>query len=183
LTDAASSSQLAAEVKAPKGSFFASLLRRKKVNCAALAPSNSSAVHARRNKEIPDSGLHELRGTICRTFAFALTQTAAGARSACSIRPVGPVPSPGDASTTGHFSRHNALDCHHDQAGATDSVHLRGLTIEGLAWQCSLRPIENCHPKFREPSISSHRALSVSNTIASKSCRDPACDPGVGGIT
>jgi hypothetical protein len=126
------------------------------------------------------------RAAPCRTFAFAITQTAAGGEidvldpadygtvtiaKAISIVNDG-VGVAAIGAATGHGVTINA--------GATDSVHLRGLTIDGLGSGTDgidfktggNLAIENCVIRdfktagiFIEPTTSS--SFSVSNTIAS----------------
>ncbi len=122
----------------------------------------------------------------CKTFAFALTQTAAGGEidvldpagyGTVTITKAISIVNDGVGAATIGVSSGNAITIN---AGATDSVHLRGLTLTGLGSGSNgilfnsggNLEIENCVIRnFTiaginiSPSTSS--SLSVSNTIAS----------------
>jgi hypothetical protein len=120
----------------------------------------------------------------CRTFAFALTQTAAGGEiDVLDPAGYGPVTITKAISINGvgvagiHAGSGNGVTIN---AGASDSVHLRGLTIEGLGSGANgillntggNLEIENCVVRnFRGSGIniapSTFSIFSVSNTIAS----------------
>jgi Right handed beta helix region len=122
----------------------------------------------------------------CRTFAFALTQTAAGGEidvldpggyGMVTITKAISIVNDGVGAATIGASSGNGVTIN---AGASDSVHLRGLTINGfgsgangIQFNTGLNlAIENCVVRnfggfgiFSSPSTSS--SFSVSNTIAS----------------
>ena len=151
----------------------------------SAAPAHALATRTWVSGHGADSGACGLAAP-CRTFAFALSQTAAGGEIDV-LDPAGY----GTVNITQAISIVNdgvgvagiqagfGLNGVTINAGATDSVHLRGLTIEGLGSGLSgilfktggNLEIENC--VIRDfgnginfsPSISS--SFSVSNTIAS----------------
>jgi hypothetical protein len=122
----------------------------------------------------------------CRTFAFALTQTAAsgeidvldpGGYGAVTITKAISIANDGVGTTAIGAGSGNAITIN---AGANDSVHLRGLTIEGLGSGAvgiqfntgGNLAIENCVIRnfafagiYISPSTTS--SFSVSNTIVS----------------
>ncbi len=126
------------------------------------------------------------RAAPCKTFAFALTQTAAGGEidvldpagyGAVTINHAISIVNDGVGVAAIGVSSGNAITIN---AGATDSVHLRGLTLTGLGSGANgilfnrggILAIENCVVRnftFAginiSPSTSS--SFSVSNTIAS----------------
>jgi hypothetical protein len=107
----------------------------------------------------------------CRTFAFALTQTAAGGEIDV-LDPAGYDYHHGDQHRQRRRRRRDHRDFPGHNAGAGDSVHLRGLTVRHH-FHPGRKPRnrELCHPEFCKcrilisPSTSS--SFSVSNTIAS----------------
>jgi hypothetical protein len=120
----------------------------------------------------------------CRTFAFALTQTAAGGEidvldpagyGAVTINKSISINGHGDADINAGSGNGVTIN-----AGASDSVHLRGLTIEGLGSGANgilfntggNLEIENCVARgFTNAGINisptTTSSFSVSNTIAS----------------
>ena len=122
--------------------------------------------------------------TPCRTFAFALTQTAAGGEidvldpagyGAVTITKAISIVNDGVGVAAVQASSGNAITIN---AGANDSVHLRGLTIDGTGLYGILfttggtLEIENCVVRnFANAGInivpSTSSSFSVSNTIAS----------------
>ena len=123
----------------------------------------------------------------CRTFAFALTQTAAGGEidvldpagyGTVTIAKAVSIVNDGVGVAAIGVSSGNAITIN---AGASDSVHLRGLTIEGLGSGTNVGiqfntggnlAIENCVVRnftFADINISpsTSSSFSVSNTIAS----------------
>jgi hypothetical protein len=131
------------------------------------------------------------RAAPCRTFAFALTQTNAGGEIVV-LDPAGYGPLTitkaisivNDGAGTAAIGGGSALTAVVINAGATDSVHLRGLTIEGTGGGTTNGiifntggnlAIENCVVRnflfggiFIAPTGSSTpMSFSVSNTIAS----------------
>ena len=121
----------------------------------------------------------------CKTFAFALTQTAAGGEidvldpagyGAVTITKAISIVNDGVGVAAIGVSSGNAITIN---AGANDSVHLRGLTINGIGGSSSgilfnsggNLAIENCVVRGIGTSISiapsTSSSFSVSNTIAS----------------
>jgi hypothetical protein len=135
------------------------------------------------------------RAAPCKTFAFALTQTAAGGEidvldpggyGAVTINHAISIVNDGvGVAAIGAGSGLNGVTIN---AGVSDSVHLRGLTIEGLLSgndgiqfnsggnlaieNCVIRGFINAGIAIT-PSTSS--SFSVSNTIASDNGNDAAC--------
>jgi hypothetical protein len=129
--------------------------------------------------------------TPCRTFAFALTQTAAGGEidvldpagyGAVTITKAISIVNDGVGVAAVQASSGNAITIN---AGASDSVHLRGLTIEGLgSGSNGIRfdaggnlTIENCVVRnFANAGInivpSTSSSFSVFNSIANNSVND-----------
>ena len=125
------------------------------------------------------------RAAPCKTFAFALTQTAAGGEidvldpagyGAVTITKAISIVNDGVGVAAIGVSSGNAITIN---AGANDSVHLRGLTINGIGGSSSgilfnsggNLAIENCVVRGIGTSISiapsTSSSFSVSNTIAS----------------
>jgi hypothetical protein len=136
----------------------------------------------------------------CRTFAFAVTQTAAGGEidvldpagyGMVTITKAISIVNDGAGAATIGTSSGNGITIN---AGASDSVHLRGLTIEGLGTGVNgikfntdgNLAIENCVIRhFSEAGIligSISSSFSVSNTIASNNISGTgiAVEPGLG---
>ena len=131
-----------------------------------------------------DSGTCALAAP-CRTFAFAITQTAAGGEidvldpvgyGAATITKAISIVNDGVGVAAIGASSGNAITIN---AGASDSVHLRGLTIEGtggattgILFNSGVNlAIENCVIQHLADGIvitpSTSSSFSVSNTIAS----------------
>jgi hypothetical protein len=130
----------------------------------------------------------------CRTFAFALTQTAAGGEidvldpagyGAVTITKAISIINDGVGVAAIGAATGNGVTIN---AGANDSVHLRGLTIEGISGATNgilfntggNLAIENCVIRgFINAGIaitpSTSSSFSVSNTIASDNGNDAAC--------
>lgn len=151
----------------------------------SAAPAASLATQTWVSGHGMDSGACTL-ALPCRTFAFALAQTAAGGEidvldpadySAVTITKAIDIVHDGAGVAAIGASSGNGITIN---AGASDSVHLRGLTIEGLGTGTSgilfnmggNLAIENCVIRnFTNPGIyisaSTSSRFSVSNTIVS----------------
>jgi Right handed beta helix region len=151
----------------------------------SAAPAHTLANRTSVSGKGTDSGTCG-RAAPCRTFAFALTQTAAGGEidvldpagyGAMTITKAISIVNDGVGVAGIQVGSGNGVTIN---AGASDSVHLRGLTIEGLRSEANgiefttggNLEIENCVVRgflFRGIAIapSTSSSFSVSNTIAS----------------
>jgi hypothetical protein len=151
----------------------------------SAAPAHALANRTSVSGKGTDSGTCG-RAAPCRTFAFALTQTAAGGEidvldpagyGAMTITKAISIVNDGVGVAGIQVGSGNGVTIN---AGASDSVHLRGLTIEGLRSEANgiefttggNLEIENCVVRdflFRGIAIapSTSSSFSVSNTIAS----------------